>query len=83
VREDSAVYTVREAKARFSEILRLAEQGNDVIITSHGRPKVCITKAEQEVRPFRVARRWLQSMKADKRQTPAEQIIREDRDARG
>jgi len=83
VRESGAVYTVRAAKARFSELIRLAEQGTHVTITVHGRPKVCVTKAAHEGRPFRVARRWLETMKVGKRQTPAEQIIREDRDARG
>ena len=38
VREPGAVYTVRQAKARFSEVIRRAGQGTDITITSHGQP---------------------------------------------
>ena len=83
VHESPAVYSVREAKARFSEMLRLAEQGTEITITSHGQPKVCLTKAGGAPRPFRVAAHWLKTMKVVEPQTPAELIIRADRDARG
>ena len=33
-----ATYGVREAKARFSEILRGLEVGDEAIITRHGKP---------------------------------------------
>ena len=33
-----ATYSVREAKARFSEILRGLEAGDEAIITRHGKP---------------------------------------------
>lgn len=77
------MYTVRDAKARFSEVIRLASQGTDVIVTSHDTPKVRISAVENGDRVFRVARRWLRSMPVAGPQTPAERIIREDRDSRG
>ena len=83
VREGRALYSVREAKAHFSELIRMVEQGAEITITSHGQPKVHMIKAGQPGRPFRVARHWLKHMKVVEPQTPAEQIIREDRDARG
>jgi prevent-host-death family protein len=77
-----SVMTVREAKARFSELVRLAAEGHDVTITSHGQPKARLVAAAAEARPFRVPWEWLRTMKVKEPQTPAEQIIREDRDAR-
>ena len=34
----SAVYSTYEAKARFSEVLRLVRFGTPVIVTHHGKP---------------------------------------------
>jgi prevent-host-death family protein len=84
MREASAVYTVREAKARLSELIRLAGQGTDVTITSHGQPVARVGPVGgKSGKPFLVDFDWLRSMPVSPGQTPAEQIIREDRDARG
>ncbi len=32
--------TTADAKARFAEIVRLAEQGEDIVLTRHGKPVV-------------------------------------------
>lgn len=83
MREGPAVYSIREAKAHLSELVHMVEQGAEVTISSHGRPKVRLNKADPPSSPFRVARRWLTRMPVAGRQTPAEQLIREDRDGRG
>lgn len=37
-----AIYNLAEAKARFSELVSLAEQGEEVRVTRRGRPAVRI-----------------------------------------
>jgi prevent-host-death family protein len=76
-------WTVREARAHFSEIVDAAARGEEIIITSHGEPKVKIVGYEKSGRPMKVDRKWLYGMPVPPRQTPSEVIIREDRDARG
>ena len=83
VREHGPTYTVREAKAKFSEVIRLAGEGTEVTITSHGQPKVLLRKAGVTHQPFRVDRHWLKTMRVAKGALTAERIIREDRDGRG
>jgi len=83
VREQGPTYSVREAKARFSEVIRLAGEGTEVTITSHGQPKVLLRKAGVTPRPFRVDRHWLKTMRVAEGPLNAARIIREDRDARG
>ncbi|WP_425228451.1 type II toxin-antitoxin system Phd/YefM family antitoxin [Sphingomonas sp.] len=41
-----------EAKARLSELIRLAEQGEAVTITSRGKPVADIVPRKQPKRPF-------------------------------
>ena len=42
---------VREAKARFSELLRAAEGGEEIVITRNGRPSVrLVPEGEGEMR---------------------------------
>ena len=38
--------TTAEAKARFSEAIREAEDGNPVLITRHGKPVAALIRAE-------------------------------------
>lgn len=83
VREHGPTYTVREAKAKFSEVIRLAGEGTEVTITSHGQPKVLLRKAGVTPRPFRVDRHWLKTMRVADGALNAARIIRQDRDARG
>lgn len=37
--------SIAEAKARFAEIIRRAESGEDVVLTRHGRPVAHLTPA--------------------------------------
>ena len=84
VRESGVVYNVREAKARFSELIRLAGEGTEITITSHGRPAARLgPAADQRGKSFTVDFDWLRAMRVGRKRTPAERIIREDREARG
>ena len=84
VREGPAVYSVREAKAHFSELIRRAAQGGEITVTSHGHPAVRVIPATKVPdKPFRVDLKWLRNMRVAPKQTPSERIVREDRDARG
>lgn len=40
--------SVRELKAKTSEVLRRTANGEPVIITSHGRPKAILASVEEE-----------------------------------
>lgn len=37
--------SIAEAKARFAEIIRRAESGEDIVLTRHGRPVAHLTPA--------------------------------------
>ena len=83
-RETQAVYSVREAKAHFSKLIRLAAEGGEITVTSHGHPAVRMVAANKAAaKPFTVDFKWLRTMRVGPRQTPSEQIIRGDRDVRG
>jgi prevent-host-death family protein len=83
LREAGAVYTVREAKAGLSAILRQLADGSEVTITSRGRPVARIVPPVSAGTGFVVDRDWLRSMRVRGTGPRAEQIIREDRDGRG
>jgi prevent-host-death family protein len=78
-----AVVTVREAKAAFSTLVHRAAAGEEIVITWHGQPKARLASVSRDTAPFKVDFDWLHRMRVGHRQTPSEQIIREDRDARG
>lgn len=44
--DDMTTYSIREAKARLSEILRDLDRGDEVIITRRGRPYGHLTRVE-------------------------------------
>ena len=76
---------VRTAKARLSELLERAAAGEEVVITSAGKPKAKLVPVTVESKPFRVNRRLLGSRvvtKGTPAETPAETIVRADRDER-
>jgi len=77
------VFTVREAKAGLSGLIRLAAQGMEVTITSHGRPKARIAAASPAGVPFRVDRQWLNSTPVAKPRARSERIVRREREGRG
>ena len=41
--------TIAEAKARFSELLRRAEAGQQIVVTRHGRPVATISAPPRPV----------------------------------
>ena len=73
--------SVRTAKARLSKLLDRAAAGEEIIITSAGRPKAkLVGLAASAPKPFRVNRALLRGRV--KRGTRAEVLVRAERDAR-
>jgi prevent-host-death family protein len=78
------VISVRSAKAHLSALLELVAGGREIIITSDGKPKAKLVSVE-EIKP----RKFFQGMGDYLSKQPihggptADEIIREDRDARG
>lgn len=75
-------FSVREAKAGFSSLIERASEGEEIVITWHGKARAKLAPVKSEKKVFRVDRAWLTTMPVRKGKT-AEAIIREDRDARG
>lgn len=73
---------VREAKNRFSELVRRAAQGEQITITLHGEPRAQLTRISESRRPFHVDRKWLLQMKVAASQAAAETLVRAERDSR-
>src|SRR5947209_7568611 len=72
---------VRAAKDRLSSLLEEASQGNEIIITSDGRPKARLVSMQMKRKRFKVDWELLRSMPVTTGPT-AEELIREDRDGR-
>lgn len=78
-------FPVRIAKAKFSALLDLVADGQEVVITSDGRPKAVLVAASQRSQR-RVFSGTLERLREFPLQTTgpfAEEIIRADRDGRG
>lgn len=77
--------SVRAAKAKLSALLELVASGQEVTITSDGKPKAVLSPVDR--RPARKAftGTWdrLKKMPAQSEGPFAEEIIRTDRDGRG
>jgi len=58
-------YGVRELQAHLGRALRAAQQGDRVVITSHGRPIAFLGKAEPEQKAMSPLERKLQRMAAE------------------
>ena len=88
IKESVAIYmpslsiNVRAAKDKLSSLLDLASQGEDVVLTSDGRPKARLTACREKPRTFRVNWSLLRSIPIQTRGKTSEEIIREDRDGR-
>jgi prevent-host-death family protein len=75
------IASVRIAKARLSELLERAAAGEEVVITSAGRPKAKLVGIDVTAPPpFRVNRALLRGR--PKKGPRAETLVREERDAR-
>ena len=82
VLEDPAlVVNVRAAKDQLSSLLEAAARGDEVVITSDGRPKAKLVPIQPRRRAFRMHWSWLraQPMSSGPR---AEELVREDREGR-
>jgi prevent-host-death family protein len=76
---------VRAAKAKFSALLELVANGQEVIITSDGVPKAVLSPVSK-AKPRKVfTGTWehLKKMPPWRGGPTAEEIVREDRDSRG
>ena len=73
---------VRAAKDQLSSLLEQAAQGNEVIITSDGLPKAKLVPFNSARKPFRVDWDLLRSVPPKAGAKSAEELVREDRDAR-
>ena len=78
------IISVRAAKAHLSALLDLVAGGREITITSDGEPKAKLVKAEPQKRGKIFTGMGDYLMKQPIHRGPsAEEIIREDRDARG
>jgi prevent-host-death family protein len=75
-------FPVREAKNRFSELVRRVAEGEEIIITSHGEARARLCPIRRGARRFEVDWKWLRGMRVADTQSPAETSIRAERDAR-
>ena len=80
-----ATVSVRAAKARLSALLELVSTGREVTITSDGKPKARLVPvgAGSQRKPFTGTREHLKTMPKWRGGPTADEIVREDRDARG
>jgi prevent-host-death family protein len=76
---------VRAAKAKLSALLDLVATGQEVTITSDGRPKAVLSpvSARTPRKVFTGTLEHLKTMPAWRGGPTAEEIIRQDRDERG
>ena len=75
------IANVRTAKARLSELLERAAAGEEIVITSAGRPKAKLVGVDASPPPpFRVNRALLRGR--PRKAARAEVLVREERDAR-
>jgi prevent-host-death family protein len=81
------IATLRESKARLSELVERASRGEEVLITVRGQPKARLTRAGAADAPLGAA--WARQLRALQRTEGApgaklsiEQILAEDREDR-
>jgi prevent-host-death family protein len=75
------VTSVRDARARFSELLERAAAGEEIVIAAGGRPKAkLVGLRETTPSPFRVNRTLLRGR--PRKGPRAEILVRRERDAR-
>jgi len=78
----SVTVSITEAKNRLCELVRKAADEAEITITSHGKARARLSKAQGESRPFSVDWQWLRRMEVSRTQTPSENLVRPDRDGR-
>lgn len=75
------VTNVRNAKAKLSELLARAAAGEEIVITSDGRPKAKLVAIDTDRRPFRVNHTLLR-IRPRRVGPSADALVRQDRDSR-
>ncbi len=76
------IIKLKEAKARLSELIQKAGEGDEVIITRHGQAVAKIAPIAQTDHVFRVNRKLLAFKLLSQKGPTSDEIIREDRDSR-
>ncbi len=79
--EPALVVNVRAAKDQLSSLLEAAARGDEVVITSDGRPKAKLVAMRTRRRPFRMHWSWLRAQPVSAG-PGAEELVRADRDGR-
>ena len=74
---------VRAAKAKLSALLELVAGGQEVTITSDGKPKAVLSPVTKRRKVFTGTSERLKEMPVQTEGPLAEEIIRADRDGRG
>jgi len=81
------ITTLRDGKARLSELVERASRGEDVLITVRGKVKARLTRA-QETRDPKERKTWIRELRALQRahtlgsKTPSEKIFADLREER-
>ena len=75
------IATVRDAKAHLSHLLERAAAGEEILITSDGRPKAKLVGLGAAPEPFRINRRLLK-VSSRRAGTRVETLVRQERDER-
>lgn len=76
------VLNVREAKARFSEVLKAASKGSEFIITSNGEPQAKIIPLRSKGKALHVNLQKLLAMPRTPAHLNAEILIGDERTSR-
>jgi prevent-host-death family protein len=76
-------YNVRVAKAHLSGLLDMVAAGEEIVLTADGKPKARLIPYKPRSKPFKVDWEHLRSMPMQTKPPFAEDIVRQDRDARG
>ena len=66
-----ATYSIYEAKAKFSEVIRRVKKGESVTITERGKPTAVISQAQSEMTGDEVNEAHIQKLIAEGAMTPA------------
>lgn len=74
--------SVREAKNRFSELVRRAAKGEKIQISSHGEVRAELGPVRREFRPLQIDRKWLREMTVGEPRSLSEALVRSERDGR-
>jgi prevent-host-death family protein len=81
IEEPALVVNVRAAKDQLSSLLEAAARGDEVVITSDGRPKAKLVAIQPRHPRFQMHWSWLHGQTISS-EPQAQDLVREDRDGR-